>query len=41
MQDYEGIIWIDTLTWVLYLEGGSLSDIRPGATIGTLTVTLS
>lgn len=39
---YEGTeIWVSAYEWVLTLEGGSLSDVRPGATIGAVTVTLS
>ena len=37
----DGTVEIYTYSYVLKLEGGSLSDVRPGATIGTVTLTLS
>ncbi len=41
MYAYDDILSITGITYVLKLEGGSLSNVRPGATIGTVTVTLS
>jgi len=41
MTNIDGQIEINSKTWRLSLEGGSLSEIRPGATIGIVTVTLS
>lgn len=40
VEDQNGISVCEA-SWVLELCGGSLSDIRPGATVGTLTITLS
>lgn len=40
-SEFEGMPQRMSLECDLTLEGGSLSDVRPGATIGTLTVTLS
>ncbi len=37
----DGVVHVSSLMWKLKLEGGSLTDVRPGATIGTVTVTLS
>lgn len=41
VDEFDGMPVIMTLEADLTLEGGSLSDVRPGATIGTLTVTIS
>lgn len=41
MTDIDGEIEISSISWLLSLEGGSLSEVRPGATIGTVTVTIS
>ena len=40
-KEENGDIFVETLEYVLSLEGGSLSEMRPGATIGVVTVTLT
>lgn len=41
VTEVDGMTSVSVLECDLILEGGSLSDVRPGATIGTVTVTLS